>query len=165
MIREVLTPKSWLRRNAAPLAVFSGLVLGGFVGIAALEAHRSKPAPVAPSLTDVTSDNCALTMQGSTTLGNSDSLTVPRSQALGGDVHRYYDGCNWTTCAGGSCSSTLLNCESTGALSGVVSVEPLGDATADALTITQREYARIQIPADYHCTKAQRGWECVREGR
>ena len=198
MIREVLTPKSWLRRNAAPLAVFSGLVLGGFVGVAALEAHRSKPAPVAPSLTDVTSGNYALTMQGSTTLGDSvspytissssNSLTLETTMPLNDCVH--YDACvtllgvtgctpakpcDPPTTVGRSLlhlsDGTLLNQSNESIRIGDVWMPP--NTTYKPLTCNEvfwrpdgDEWSQVyQIPSSYHCTKAQRGWECVREGR
>jgi hypothetical protein len=50
-----------------------------------------------------------LTVQGTQTLGDSvdviDISAQPREP-----VRRYYDGCNWTTCEGDWCSTTLRGC-------------------------------------------------------
>jgi hypothetical protein len=197
MIREVLAPESWLRRNAAPMAVASAL--GFSLGAIVASEPPGKRASVAPSLADITSGKYgALTVQDSTTLGGA-SYRAPEGFAadngftvdlppLASDEVLAWDGSKWaarkvddsitladqglwtdSTTLGAWSSTTLptndvMNYEACITMLGATGCTPAKAPETDVtLTISNRQYARIQIPADYHCTKAKSGWECVRE--
>jgi len=168
MIREVLAPESWLRRNAQWLAVASGLSLGLVVGSVALEIHRQearrqRSISPTPPLSGLPGN--ALTVQGSATLGDSlhrapegfaaDNGFAVDLPSLASDEVLAWDGSKWT-------AQKVEPLTLEGTLPRLTVDAPETDVT---FTIATREYARIQIPADYHCAKAQSGWECVRGGR
>lgn len=90
------------------------------------------------------------------------------------EAHRYYDGCNWHTCVGDSCTETLRGCVGNTPAWYEVSLdewstEPLiieQPETDVTLSIWSREYQRIHISAPgYTCKRDGKGWVCERGER